>query len=242
MAVGKSQQSECNSSGYKTHKSQEPCVMAPNIDKRPGARLDGSGRVYTNWEWGSNCDVVWYVKLWSDIWNSPRSNNLTYAQFMQFNHFGKALLVENTVINYRSHILTKMFCLVLRMYFRLSLPHLSKFWIFWSKVPSPSYKQWSAHLPFCASRRRGCGVRYRTLRCSWLASNFSERTATRNSPARRKVEESASILTVAGAMMWQWFNSTVLLIWNISSSNTNPSTHPWVCFIHSGRCLNSTAD
>ena len=47
MAVGKSQQSECNSSGYKTHKRQEPCVMAPNIDKRPGAKLDGSGMVYT---------------------------------------------------------------------------------------------------------------------------------------------------------------------------------------------------
>src|SRR4029434_4599172 len=37
VALDKGQESECNSSGSKTHKSQEPCVMALNIDKRPGA-------------------------------------------------------------------------------------------------------------------------------------------------------------------------------------------------------------
>ncbi|CAG5851099.1 unnamed protein product [Menidia menidia] len=44
---------------------------------------------------------------------------------------------------------------------------------------------------------RGYVDRYRTLRCSWQASNSSERIVTRNSPARLKVVESAFTPTVA---------------------------------------------
>ena len=72
LAADKSQQSESNNSGFKTHKSQEPCVMALNIDKRPGAWL-WPGAMQTNL-WGSNWDTVWYVELWSYIWNPPKSN------------------------------------------------------------------------------------------------------------------------------------------------------------------------
>ena len=38
VTVDKSQQSESNSSSSTTHLSQEPCLMALNIDKRPGAK------------------------------------------------------------------------------------------------------------------------------------------------------------------------------------------------------------
>ena len=48
MAVDKGQQLESNVSGSKTHKSQEPCLMALNIDKSPGAKPDGSGLVLFN--------------------------------------------------------------------------------------------------------------------------------------------------------------------------------------------------
>ena len=48
MAVDKSQQSEANGSGSKTHKSQEPRLMALNLDKSPGAKPDGSGLVLFN--------------------------------------------------------------------------------------------------------------------------------------------------------------------------------------------------
>src|SRR4029434_6604906 len=41
VAVDKSQQSESNGSGSKTHKSQGPRLMALNIDKSPGAKHDG---------------------------------------------------------------------------------------------------------------------------------------------------------------------------------------------------------
>ena len=41
VAVYKGQQSGSNSSGSKTHKNQEPRLMALNIDKRSGAKLDG---------------------------------------------------------------------------------------------------------------------------------------------------------------------------------------------------------
>ena len=41
VVVDKSQQSESNSSSFKTHKSQESCLMSLNIDKSPGAKPDG---------------------------------------------------------------------------------------------------------------------------------------------------------------------------------------------------------
>ena len=69
MAVDKGQQSESNVSGSKTHKSQEPCLMALNIDKRSGAKLDGSGlvlfdlRVGVKLRYGLICGVmILYMK------------------------------------------------------------------------------------------------------------------------------------------------------------------------------------
>ncbi len=43
------------------------------------------------------------------------------------------------------------------------------------------------HLPFYASRRRGCVDRYRTLHCSWQASNSSEGIVTHTFRVKRKV-------------------------------------------------------
>ena len=59
VAVDKSQQSESNSSGSKTHKSQEPCLMALNIDKSPGAKPDGSGLLLFNKEKNGGLFEMW---------------------------------------------------------------------------------------------------------------------------------------------------------------------------------------
>lgn len=70
----------------------------------------------------------------------------------------------------------------------------------WTKF---SYR-WGAtetflHPPLCASRRRGSVEQCRTLRSSWQASSCSQQTLS--SPARRRVEESVSTPTAAGATM-----------------------------------------
>lgn len=58
---------------------------------------------------------------------------------------------------------------------------------------------------------------------------------------KRKVEESAFILTVAGVKKLLLSNNTVFLVWHFCSSTMNPFTPTWVRFIHFDRCVHSTA-